>query len=666
MRALSFVAALALVGCGPILTYPDGGGIDAAMDDAGPDAWAPDAYVPPDAFLPDDPGPARAIFVLPTATSAFFDLPWPTDLRRDAMGHPDLTGFVNPHSALLDRYIAAIEARQVGFALNGSTYFRFSRAVDETTLPTDLAGSTDAMSSVYLLDVDPRSTTLGQRLPITVRYQHLATVYWPDRTIGVRPPDGMPLEGGHTYAVVVTNRVHARDGTAFGRDADFQAIVDGTAPAASIAPYQPALDALAGHLDDVIALTVFTTQDPLALAFRLRDYVRNTSPLPTPVADMYQRGIAHMGFDTIVGHYGPVPIFQSGTIPYVTEGGDIDLDDGTVVEGTFNARFALAIPRTPMPAAGYPIVLYSHGTGGDYVSFIDDGTASRLTALGFAVMGIDQIHHGERNPTMVSPDLLFFNLQNPDAMRFNFLESGIDIVSQARFAPTMVIPTALFDRMGAAIHFDGSNMWYFGHSQGGLVAPIYLGLDDGVHGGVISEGGGLAVYALTEKLQPVSIPSLVQAALGLRTTLAGEGFDSFHPVVTLLQGWIEPSEPVNYARMIFDRPREGYAPKSIFMTEGGMDPYTPPPAIEALAVAMRIPQVDPISHPIDTLDFLGIPGAGPSATANVAGGMATAGLLQFPSEGHFAVFENMTCQTRYEGFFTSVLTGGPGTIPAAP
>ena len=666
MRALSSVLLLGCVCSLALGCHSPPNDVDAGMTDV-PDAFAPLDQYAPDVFLLDDPGPAHAIFVLAPATpGTFFDLPWPNDLRVDAAGHPDLTGFPNPHSTLVDQYIAAVEAHQVGYSTNGAGYFRFSRHVDESSLPADAAASTGDASSVFLIDVDPHSATLGMHLPVVTEYQQLATFYWAERQLALRTPDGFPLESAHTYAFVITSRLHATDGTAFGRDADFETVIAGTAPANVMSVYQPALDALAPVMDDVIALAVFTTEDATGLAMHLRDYVRDTLPTPAITTAGYTLGTRTTHYEIITGHYGPVPIFQSGTIPYQTTGGGIDLDDGTIVEGNFDARFALTIPRGTMPAEGYPLVLYSHGTGGDYESFIEDHTADLLATLGYAVMGIDQIHHGERNPTMLLPDLLFFNLQNPDAVRYNTLESAVDIVSQARFAATMAIPMATLARDGAPIRFDTSRLWFFGHSQGGLVAPLYLAIDDATHGGVISEGGGLIGYALTQKTQPINIPQIVAGALGLHG-IGPENFSLFHPLVSLLQGWIEPSEPTNYAPFLFHAPRTGFAPKSIFMTEGGMDPYTPPPAIEALAVAMRTPQIDPIWRRIPNEDLRGIALGGPTVTGNVAGGAATAGLLQFPNEGHFSVFDNTVCQQRYEGFFTSVATGtGPGTIPAAP
>jgi len=59
-----------------------------------------------------------------------------------------------------------------------------------------------------------------------------------------------------------------------------------------------------------------------------------------------------------------------------------------------------------------PIVLYAHGTGGSFHSYINDGTATRLAAQGLAVISIDQVLHGPRNPNG-NPELDFFNFLNP-------------------------------------------------------------------------------------------------------------------------------------------------------------------------------------------------------------------------------------------------------------
>jgi hypothetical protein len=94
-----------------------------------------------------------------------------------------------------------------------------------------------------------------------------------------------------------------------------------------------------------------------------------------------------------------------------------------------------------------------------------------------------------------------------------------------------------------------------------------------------------------------------------------------------------------------------------------MDDFVSPGSIEALAVSMRVPLLEPVSRPVPTYALLGIPTMGPSVSLNVADGMATAGLLQFPMDGHFAVFRNTSAKARIRGFFASFNRGTP-TIPA--
>jgi len=666
-------ATLALsLACDPPMDEPDAGG-DASVRDAGFDAGRP-----------PDTGPVRAIFALARtgATPAFFDSPWPSDLRLLPEGTPDLTGFPNPFRvALLDDYSDAIERRQVGYATNGAVYFRFSRSVDVSTLPADAATTMMASASVFLIDIDPDSPERGTRHPCLVDYEDRDTAFWPGETVTIRPAPGIALAGNRTYAAVVTRAVLPAAGGSFAQDADFEALLGAAEDDADIvearAIYQPSLDALielgVPH-ETLLSLAVFTTQDPTAITFALRDWLRDETEEvrvpPDVIEESWAPGSGGAGVVEVLGRY-TAPVFQEGEIPYLDEGGAIDLNAAgePTVHETFEARFSVTIPAgVPMPPDGFPLVLYSHGTGGDYRSYLSDDTAQLLAAQGYATMGIDQIHHAARNPTDSSPEVLFFNLFNPDAVRFNTLESAIDIVQQARAAARMVIPDFVTIEGGPA-RFDPAHFYFFGHSQGGLVGPLFLGTDDSVRGGVISAGGALIGYALLEKIEPVSIPLIVTTLLRLPggdDAFELEGFDFDHPVITLLQGWIEPSDPANYGRYALDTPREGFAPKHILSTEGLRDVYVSPGSIEALAVSMRVPLMAPVSRAIPTYALLGIPVMGTSVSLNAADGLATAGLLQFPEDGHFAVFNNDDAMAQISGFFASLHDGEVPTIPAAP
>ncbi len=672
MNALRLAARSALLvlasACVEPLTFPDAGNPDGGGDSGiAPDAWM-------------DPGPPRAIFVAPRdgAVEGFFDLPWPSDLRLGPEGTPDLTGFPNPGFVdLLDAYLTAIASRQRGYSTNGAVYFRFSRSVDLGSVPGEPAATLAEGASVFLVDVDPESPRRGERHPCIVEYEERQTLFWPGRTLTIRPVPGIPLAGGRTYAAVVLRGVRPAEGGTFARDEDLEAALGAGGDDAvarvrdHLGPALLALEASGVPRDEVLSLAVFTTQDPTAIGFAIRDWLRDEgSPHAVPTFDGWAPGTGGRGIVEVLGRY-TAPIFQEGEVPYAVEGGAIELgpDGAPIVHGSYEARFALTVPAgSTVPEGGYPLVLYSHGTGGDYRSFIADGTAALLAAEGYAVMGIDQIHHGTRNPTDLGPEILFFNLNNPDAVRFNTLESAIDIVQQARAARAMAVPDLVGGITGGPIRIDPDRLYFFGHSQGGLVGPLFLGIDDSVDGAVVSAGGGLIAYALLEKEEPLSIPDVVRAALNLgagntEAVFAAEGFDFDHPVITLLQGWIDPSDPVNYGAYAFATPRPGFSPKSILSTEGLMDAYVSPGSIEALAVAMRVPLLEPVSRPVPAYALLGIPTMGPAVRGNVADGAATAGLLQFPMDGHFAVFRNDTAKARIRGFFASFSAGEP-SIPA--
>src|SRR5439155_21503580 len=116
-------------------------------------------------------------------------------------------------------------------------------------------------------------------------------------------------------------------------------------------------------------------------------------------------------------------------------GGEIVVgSDGiAVVQRIEPMRFALTIPAGATPATGWPICIYAHGTGGDWQSFVDDGTALRLAQQGIAVISTDQVLHGPRNPGG-DPEVSFFNFGNPLAGRDNALQGAADAWSQMRLA----------------------------------------------------------------------------------------------------------------------------------------------------------------------------------------------------------------------------------------
>src|SRR5690606_4997034 len=127
-------------------------------------------------------------------------------------------------------------------------------------------------------------------------------------------------------------------------------------------------------MDEVLAVSVFTTQDAIGELLAIRDWMIANYPAPTLVEGSASAVRAAPAWTELTGHYGPSPIFQEGEVPYGAEGGALEADEDGVptVHGEFDARFTITIPTAEMPEGGYPIVLYAHGTGGDHRSFVSD------------------------------------------------------------------------------------------------------------------------------------------------------------------------------------------------------------------------------------------------------------------------------------------------------
>jgi hypothetical protein len=632
----------------------------------------------------------EAIFLLPaagvTAGDAFFDSPWPSDLRLTAEGTIDILEWPNPLEVeILDLYFTALTERIHGYSTSGCAYMRFSDDIQASSLPENAAATLLDGASVFIVDVDVDSSTRGTRHPAEVHFRNEATTYWPSHTLAVRPVLGLPLAADRTYAVVVTNDLRQDTGVAFSASSDLQAILNGDPGSLAMmdaqAVYEPAIATLADmgvSTDSIISMTVFTTQDPVSELMTMRDWLVENYTAPEAVqadwqwvaeGDEADSGLAH-----IKGSFSPAPIFMHGEAPFQEMGssapynGDIVFDDAgnPVVASEIDMRFTLTVPKTPMPVGGYPVVIYAHGTGGDWESVLGD-TARDLAEFGFAALGFDQLHHGDRNPTTTDPSYLVFSPFNPYTFRENARQSALDLVQIARFLRTVEIPnTILSPQLGGLVHFDPESVYFYGHSQGGLNGPLFLAIDDLTQGGVLSGAGAGFLPALVDKVEPVSIPQIVMLGIGLSGTAPEtEHLVYEHPINTLLQTWLEVADSSNYVHMMFDQPRAGFAPKIIFQTEGVNDLYTPPVSIEALSSAARIPLIEPMLQPIPAHSIIDLAPMSAPAANNVAGGTTTAGLMQFEG-GHFVAFGDTEGRPYIRGFWNSIAEGAPQIGTAIP
>jgi hypothetical protein len=608
----------------------------------------------------DNGSGATALFDAATTSSKdFYNLPYPNDLRRHADGTLDLSQFPT-NSPIADQYRMVAETLD-GFSLNGAMFARFDAALDPNSLP-DPAGSMQAGASVYVVDVDKRSANYGQRTPIIAHFREDGTnTIGPDRLV-VRPYPGFALDEGTTYALVITRRVRAAGGGAVVPSKDMNEVLGGASGASdAITAARTVYAPLFAWLDepgddergDVASAAVFTTEHATFVGPALRQGVFGT-PAPTSSDVMFVDQSTN--FSVWLGTY-TAPNFQTGTPPYTTTGGEIQVgsDGAAIVQRMEPMRFALTVPNGPTPATGWPLCIYQHGTGGDWMSFIQDFTADRLGGQGIAVISTDQVLHGPRNPT-ADPAVSFFNFANPYAGRDNALQGAADAWSQLRLGLGLSIADTMNSR---TITFDPARVMFFGHSQGGLTGPAFIAFEPGVEGAVLSGTGGLLYLSMLYKLQPVNFPQLLSALI------RDEPLDEDNPSLALAQMWIERADGANYARYFVREPPTGVTAKNIFQTEGFTDSYAPNPAIEAFATAVGGDIVQlPDAQPVLGLQLRGRSTLPTPITGNVDG--VTAVLAQYKQapndDGHFVVFDIQAARTQSSQFLGTLAATGHATV----
>ena len=604
--------------------------------------------------------PTTALFAVPGASAAteFYELPFPNDLRRHLDGRLDLSLFPT-NSLLVDQIRAAAESLD-GFGLNSAIYARFDGALDPSSLPDPAASLTEG-ASVYLVDVDPGSPTRGERIPLLVRFRAEPTQTLGDNHLIARPYPGFPLSEGTTYALVITNRVDGDNGSPVLRPAAVAAVLGlasdpALAAAAEVyAPLAAWLDEPGGdERDDVVSAAVFTTQHATDIAPAIR---RGVFGAPAPAATNVMRTQMNTGFSVFTGSY-EAPNFQAGDVPYKNApAGEITVDEGgvAIVRRMETMRFALSVPPGPVPAEGWPIAIYSHGTGGSFASFITDGTANLLAEQGIATISTDQVLHGPRNPGG-NPELDFFNFGNVFAARDNAVQGFADAWSQLRLAQGLTITDDTRTH-----RFDATKVYFFGHSQGGVTGPGFVAFEPSLTGAVLSGTAGVLYVNLLKKTNPFDIPALVQ------TFLRDEPVDEDNPSLALVQMWIDRSDSVNYAPLMVRKPPPGITPRNIFQTEGFTDTYSPNEGIEAFATALGADIVETR----DTTDFLGRSLRGreirSAPVTNNQNGV-TAVLGQYDerpgSDGHFVVFDIPAAATQAGQFLGTLARTGQATVVA--
>ena len=242
-------------------------------------------------------------------------------------------------------------------------------------------------------------------------------------------------------------------------------------------------------------------------------------------------------------------------------------------------RIILSIPTDEdgNPSTDVPVVLYDHGTGGSAINSVqrinqhDLGreVAQRFADAGWAVLGRDAPLYGSRfdliDAGFSGGSLGFYNVVNLPAFRDNQRQTAIDGHTLLRFVqhninaslPFGSIDTSRIRRMGHSLGSVTSNLGVapepdayesvFLSGTGGVLSHYFLdtGLIDDLGDDLVS-----LVFELFQVSSPpedITAPAVLGAAAGLSEASWGN-IDRLHPMMTLFQWTMDPSDPMNVAR----------------------------------------------------------------------------------------------------------------------
>jgi hypothetical protein len=529
---------------------------------------------------------------------AFFDFPWPSDLRLTADGAPDVTPFPNPGVPILDGLKGGALQRK-GFPVIPVGYFRFTAKPHERQPD---AVVTDG--SILLLDLER-----GGSLPV-VAHTPNPDPYVPENLLAVAPRQGIVLAPKRKYAFVVTRALgfDAGSGSTTGAASVTPTAPEGLAALARgegdarlrdlYAPLWPRLDEVKVARTDVIAATVFTTGDVVAETAALGDAIlARYQPALTDftLAPETFPSVCHVRARIVM------PQFQRGTPIFPTEGlFDFGSDGVPIKQRDESVPVSITIPKQPMPAAGYPLVMYFHGSGGVSREFLDgdeppDGShwpGPVVGDLGFAMAGAALPISPERVPGAAEID--YVNVNNMIATRDTFRQGIVEsrmLLSALLSAqiPASVLAACAGPTLPAGettFHFDPAHVHAQGQSMGGMYTNLVAATEPRFQLAVPTGAGGFWAWFILETSSIPGASGLISVLL--KTT---EKLTFLHPALAVAETALEPIDPIASMPRLGKNPLPGHPARPIYEPVGLKDSYFPTDVYDAMALAYGHPRV---------------------------------------------------------------------------
>ncbi len=640
-----------------------------------------------------------ATFNFDPSSDDFFSVPLPDDSRQKADGTFGYVEFpVINENAIGRKWLDAADDLKTGWGVTGGVYTHWDTALDPATLPTTDESVADEWPSVFLMNVHEGSEKRGERLPIECKFTEAKGTHHPQNQLACMSPYGVLRERGETYVLAFTKKLTDADGKPVSTPEKLTELmggndIEGVNGTVASGPYVAARQAIldAGLPEDELAsFVLFTTYNPVERFLTVSEFYAN---LPDPVlaADPAPTVIANYTDFVVIEAYYEVPNIQEGEKPYdQPPAGRIIFENGEpkIVRMELLKVF-ITIPKSPMPDAGFPTLLYMHGSGGTATELMDrsartsdadpriagQGPAANIARYGIAGFAADFDLHDSRFPR--NPDVtglkLYNILDNPRAMIDNFHIASNEVAYHARLMANLEIDATISPDLDAGnatdgmIRFDSDRFAAMGQSMGSMIGTPTMTIPGEIDAFINAGSGGTLIEIAMSSKDPVEIRPILERVLRFRDD---ESLDRFDIVLNTFQHVFDHMDPNVHARHIIREPHPGVQPRHVFHPSGLEDRYFSPTARAGLSTALGVPLVEPVLQ-MEAFDFMKWVGRETATQtpvqSNLAGGV-TGFVRQYEpayfEAGHYVMFDKDEAKAQYACFIKSLRADAAPTLYA--
>jgi hypothetical protein len=490
-----------------------------------------------------------------------------------------------------------------GFSPAGMMVANLKARLDPKQLPaeSDLTQSLDASSTVQLISVKT-----GERVPLFAEVDNNAFVD-EDQVLLIHPM--IRLQPKSRYVVALQKLVDVNGKKV--SNAPFDALKNGAATSSALKSldYKDLFATLesAGLKkgDLTLAWDFVTASDELMLSHLppMRDqaltawaaipaasrYTIQTVTMPSPADD-------HLMME-LVGTFKVPSFLADNTVATATL--NFGSDGKPALNGTQDFKLVVHVPNCAKTATKpLPFMIFGHGLFGDAAGEMNSGYEKQLIdQLCMIQVGTDWIGLSSDDISNIAgtviPDFSHFDLPTDrlQQAQINFLVMTRLAITNLKDDPNLMLN-------GVPIS-DGSEVYYFGCSQGGIEGGTFIGLSPDVSRAALNVPGGAYSLMLTRSADFRSLKLL------LNITYPSNRDQEV--LLALSQSYWDWSDPITFAPYSIAAPLPGpdgnpLSQRHILMQEGRYDTQVPNVATEMVVRTLGLPLMQTPVHMVYGID----------------------------------------------------------------